>query len=204
MCIRDSIFTTTNIENGPWKRNVVDMCYDPALLFEDTGSSCKKYVIHPNASLDEHQAYLAEIISDGNGGVSLSKEVKILDYTQADNPSRGLRAEGYHGYKIGQYYYIFMIQGCGAQRQEIVWRSKSLTGGEWEVRKVFCGDMVDENGQPYQKNNGVAQGGIVDTPDGKWYALLFQDQGALGRMPVLVDMKSVSYTHLTLPTILRV
>lgn len=183
------IFTTTNIENGPWKRNVVDMCYDPALLFEDTGSSCKKYVIHPNASLDEHQAYLAEIISDGNGGVSLSKEVKILDYTQADNPSRGLRAEGYHGYKIGQYYYIFMIQGCGAQRQEIVWRSKSLTGGEWEVRKVFCGDMVDENGQPYQKNNGVAQGGIVDTPDGKWYALLFQDQGALGRMPVLVDMK---------------
>ena len=46
------IFTTTNIENGPWKRNVVDMCYDPALLFEDTGSSCKKYVIHPNASLD--------------------------------------------------------------------------------------------------------------------------------------------------------
>lgn len=33
---------------------------------------------------------------------------------------------------------------------------------------------------------GVAQGGIVDTPDGKWYAVLFQDHGAAGRIPVLL------------------
>jgi beta-xylosidase len=37
-------------------------------------------------------------------------------------------------------------------------------------------------------NMGVAQGGIVDTPDGDWYAVLFQDQGAIGRVPVLVPM----------------
>jgi beta-xylosidase len=35
-------------------------------------------------------------------------------------------------------------------------------------------------------NQGVAQGGIVDTPDGRWFAMLFQDHGACGRMPVLV------------------
>jgi beta-xylosidase len=38
-------------------------------------------------------------------------------------------------------------------------------------------------------NMGVAQGGIVDTPDGDWYAILFQDQGAIGRVPVLVPME---------------
>lgn len=183
------IFTTTDIEHGPWKRNVVDLCYDPGFLFEDTGTECKKYVVHPDFSLQKHEAYLCEMFSDGKGGVKLGEKKKLLDYTQADNPSRGLRAEGYHGYKIGDYYYIFMIQSCGAQRQEIVWRSKKLFDGEWEVRKVFTGDMVNPDGTPFLKNNGVAQGGIVDTPDGKWYAMLFQDQGALGRMPVLLDMK---------------
>ncbi len=182
------IFTTTDIEHGPWHRNVVSMCYDPGLLFEDTGKECKKYVVHPDASLENNVASMCPIISDGKGGVKLGERKKILDYTQADNPRRGLRAEGYHGYKIGKYYYIFMIQGNGAQRQEIVWRSTSLTGNDWEVKKVFAGDMVNADGTPFQKINGVAQGGIVDTQDGRWYALLFQDQGALGRMPVLLNM----------------
>ena len=37
-------------------------------------------------------------------------------------------------------------------------------------------------------NAGVAQGGIIDTPEGEWYAMLFQDHGAVGRIPVLVPM----------------
>lgn len=37
-------------------------------------------------------------------------------------------------------------------------------------------------------NQGVAQGGIVDTPSGKWYAMLFQDSGAVGRMPILLPV----------------
>ncbi len=185
------IFTTQDIEHGPWHRNEVSMCYDPGFLFEDTGTECKKYVVHPDASLERHEAYICEIISDGQGGVKLGERRKFLDYTQADNPSQGLRAEGYHGYKIGDYYYIFMIQGGHGEawRQQICWRSKSLFGGQWEVRKVFNGHMKNADGTYFQRNNGVAQGNIVDTPDGRWYALFFQDQGALGRMPVLIDMK---------------
>lgn len=185
------IFTTQDIEHGPWHRNEVSMCYDPGFLFEDTGKECKKYVVHPDASLERHEAYICEVISDGKGGVRLGERRKLLDYTQADNPSQGLRAEGYHGYKIGDYYYIFMIQGGqgDAWRQQICWRSKSLFGGQWEVRKVFNGHMKNADGSYFQRNNGVAQGNIVDTPDGRWYALFFQDQGAVGRMPVLIDMK---------------
>lgn len=186
---RSYIFTTTDIEHGRWVRSVVPMCYDPGLLFEDTGTETKKYVVCPNASLKEHQGYLQEIIPTGDGHVRLSERQQIIDYTQMEDPSQGLRAEGYHGYKIGDYYYIFMIQGQGWQRQQTVWRSKSLAAGSFEGRKIFTGDIVDnETGKPFMPSGGVAQGGIVDTPDGRWYALLFQDYGAVGRIPVLIPM----------------
>jgi beta-xylosidase len=36
---------------------------------------------------------------------------------------------------------------------------------------------------------GVAQGGLIDTPDGNWYAYLFRDFGSVGRIPYLVPVK---------------
>src|SRR6185436_2446541 len=35
----------------------------------------------------------------------------------------------------------------------------------------------------------VAQGGLIDMPDGKWYAYLFRDFGSVGRIPYLVPVK---------------
>jgi len=34
----------------------------------------------------------------------------------------------------------------------------------------------------------VAQGGLIDMPDGRWYAYLFRDFGAVGRIPYLVPV----------------
>ena len=39
------------------------------------------------------------------------------------------------------------------------------------------------------QDQGVAQGGLIDTPQGDWYAYLFQDHGAVGRIPYLVPVK---------------
>jgi len=36
---------------------------------------------------------------------------------------------------------------------------------------------------------GVAQGGMIDTPDGRWFAYLFKDNGAVGRIPYLVPIE---------------
>ena len=36
---------------------------------------------------------------------------------------------------------------------------------------------------------GVAQGGLIDTPDGKWFSYLFRDYGAVGRIPYLVPVE---------------
>lgn len=181
-------YVTDDIEHGRWHCSVTEKCYDPGLLFEDTGKEMKKYVLHPADTFDDHAMYLREMRVDSAWNVSVGERRKVIDYANLERPARGLRAEGYHGYKIGDYYYIFMIQGCDGQRQEIVWRSKSLDNGTWEGRIVFGGEMTDEQGNIVMKTNGIAQGGIVETPDGEWWCFLFKDYGAVGRMPVWLPM----------------
>jgi len=38
-------------------------------------------------------------------------------------------------------------------------------------------------------DQGVAQGSLIDTPQGEWFAYLFRDFGAVGRIPYLVPVK---------------
>ena len=181
-------YVTDDIEHGKWHCSITDKCYDPGLLFEDTGMEMKKYVLHPADTFDDHAMYLREITVDKDWNVTVGERHKVIDYANLENPARGLRAEGYHGYKIGDYYYIFMIQGCDGQRQEIVWRSKSLFDGKWEGRLVFGGEMTDNQGNIVMQTNGIGQGGIVETPDGRWWCFLFKDYGSVGRMPIWLPM----------------
>jgi beta-xylosidase len=60
-------------------------------------------------------------------------------------------------------------------RTVVVHRADNING-PWEGKVAFA-DL------------GVAQGGIVDTPDGKWFAYLFRDFGSVGRIPYVVPMK---------------
>ena len=181
-------YVTDDIEHGKWHCSTTDKCYDPGLLFEDTGSGMKKYVLHPADTFSDNAMYLREISVDKDWNVTVSERVKVLDYANLEKPARGLRAEGYHGYKIGGYYYIFMIQGCDGQRQEIVWRTKDLKSGQWESHMVFGGEMIDEQGNVVMQTNGIGQGGIVETPDGQWWCFLFKDYGSVGRMPIWLSM----------------
>jgi beta-xylosidase len=88
----------------------------------------------------------------------------------------GLPAEGSQVYKVNGKYYIFLITWPrGGMRTELVFRSDNLTG-PYEGRVAL-------------KDRGIAQGGIFDTPDGRWYAMLFRDSGAVGRIPYLVPVK---------------
>ena len=60
-------------------------------------------------------------------------------------------------------------------RTQLVFRADKITG-PYEGR-VFLHDQ------------GVAEGCMIDTPNGDWYAMLFQDNGAVGRTPFLVPVK---------------
>jgi len=60
-------------------------------------------------------------------------------------------------------------------RTVLVHRADKITG-PWEGKVAF-------------QDQGVAQGGMIDTPDGRWFAYLFQDHGSVGRIPYIVPLK---------------
>ena len=177
------VFSTTDIENGVWKKSVLDgYNHDLALLFDDQEDGTHIYMFTGSGSV-----HVRELQEDAEGNVTYKDGG--LDQTIIENANYGedinLKAEGAHAYKINGKYYIFMIQWPdGEKRQEICWRSDSLTG-VWEC-KLMLDTGIEVDGQ--MDGAGVAQGGIVDTPDGDWYAPLFQDHGAVGRIPMLAKV----------------
>jgi beta-xylosidase len=87
-----------------------------------------------------------------------------------------LQAEGSQLRKInGKYYVMNITWPRGGMRTQIIHRADKITG-PYEGKIIL-------------QDKGVAQGCLIDTPDGRWYALLFQDNGAVGRSPWLVPVK---------------
>ncbi|MBD3919842.1 glycoside hydrolase 43 family protein [Paenibacillus sp. PR3] len=167
------VYQTKDIENGPWERHVIQgLHHDPSLLFDDDG---RVYVFHGNGSIR-----IAELTSDAT---ALKPDGINQLLLEGETEGIGLRAEGCHAYKLNGCYYLFFIEwprtGNGRRRQ-VCYRSHELLG-PYEHRIVLDDHMG------YQ-NNGVAQGGLVDAPNGEWYAMLFQDHGAVGRIPCIVPV----------------
>lgn len=172
------VYATPSIEDGPWTRSVLDgYAHDQSLLFDGDDA----YLVYGGGVID-----LRRLGRDHDGTfVWDGPATRLVEDADVDQTS-GLHAEGAHAYKIGDHYYVFMIEWpTDGIRQEVVWRSTSLTpqsqGGTWEGRVVLR-QAVQVEGRP---GGGVAQGGVVQAADGQWYAMLFQDEGPLGRSPQL-------------------
>lgn len=164
------IYTTKDIAGGVWKKHSANGTkHDPGLIFDDG----KMYVISGNGNIAIQEAELS-----GDDIIFKDSSKTIIQKTASSNI---VNIEGSHAYKIGEYYYLFFIEWPGnGKRMEWCYRSKSLTDG-WEGKVVFCDDGN-------LKGAGIAQGGIIDTKYGDWYAILFQDHKAVGRVPVLLDV----------------
>lgn len=164
------IYITKNIEKGPWKElSFSPALHDHSLFFDDDG---KVFMIYGNKELK-----LVELKDDltgiKDGGIN---QVIIKDSTQpsqsAGNSGLG---EGSQLFKYKGKYYLFNITWPqGGMRTVVIHRADRITG-PWEGR-VALADL------------GVAQGGLIDKPDGSWFAYLFRDYGALGRIPYLVPV----------------
>lgn len=152
------LYTADNIE-GPWEKRIIEGFYhDCSLLFEDD----HVYIVSGNRNIR-----LQELKKDLSG----PKEGGLDRILVSDSRNPGLGFEGSHFYKIDGMYYLFLIHSLPDRwmRTQACYVSDSLTG-EFKGGDVLC-DTMGYCGQ------GVAQGGIVDTPDHKWYAVLFQDKG---------------------------
>ncbi len=158
--------------NGPWRKSTIEGFYhDCSLLFDDDG---RIYLAYGNTEI--HILELQEDLSGPKeGGLH---RIAVVD---AERPCLGY--EGTHFYKINGKYYLFFIHSLKERwrRVEACFVADSITG-------EFTGGDVLNDDRGYC-DQGVAQGGIVDTPDGRWYAVLFQDSGAVGRIPVLIPVR---------------
>ncbi len=164
------LFYTEQIE-GTWERKEIEGFYHDASLLFDEG---RVFIVYGNTEI-----YITELTKD----LTRPLEGGLHRLLVKDTGNVRLGYEGSHIYKIHGTYYLFLIHWGkeeGARRAEACFVSDSLSG-EFEGRDVLNDDM-GYHGQ------GIAQGGIVDTPEGEWFAILFQDSGAVGRIPVLIPV----------------
>jgi beta-xylosidase len=164
------IFHTKDIENGPWEEITFEpVLHDNSLLFDDDG---KVYLIYGGGDIRiaELKDDLSGIKPDGLNQVIIPDAGKVA----ADDLM--LHAEGSQLFKHDGKYYIFNITWPqGGMRTVVVHRSDNLTG-PYEGRVAL-------------EDRGIAQGSIIDTPGGDWYAYMFRDYGAVGRIPYIMPMK---------------
>ena len=166
------IYTTNNLEKGPWKAISFSPSYhDHSLFFEDDG---RVYLIYGVGKIK-----LVELNPDLSGVKAGTKEQVIIENASAPAGNNiNLQAEGSQLFKVKGKYYLFNITWPrGGMRTVVIHRADKITG-PYEGRLGL-------------QDLGVAQGGLIDTPDGTWYSYLFRDFGAVGRIPYLVPIKWV-------------
>ncbi|WP_180270824.1 family 43 glycosylhydrolase [Sporanaerobium hydrogeniformans] len=162
------IYQTDDIENGPWERSELTGVYhDMSLQFDEDG---RVYMIYGGGDIK-----IVELTEDASAIKSGTEKVIITDASKVTGISGGL-AEGAQIFKVDGKYYLFLITWpTGSERTVLCYRADNING-PYEGKVVL-------------KDKGIAQGGIFDTPDGKWYSMLFGDRGAVGRIPYLVPVE---------------
>lgn len=160
---------TARDARGPWRHHIVRGFYhDPSLLFDDG----RVFIVHGNTALR-----LTEMDADLSGPKAGGLDRVLVQ----DLPNQDLGYEGSHLQRHDGRYYLFTCHFArGHRKTEDCFIADSLDG-EFRGRCILDDDLG-------YHDQGVAQGGMVDTPDGQWYAFMFQDRGALGRTPVLMPM----------------
>lgn len=150
------LLTATDPE-GKWMvKRLAHNYYDPGMLF-DNG---KVYIV---CGIN----HLTMVELDENFNELRSKVVVVRD-------DAGL--EGCHLYKHGDYYYIYATYG-GWPSGQVAFRSTDPFGTYEE--KMLVEKTI--NGQV----NTIHQGALIEDTAGKWWTIMQQDLGALGRFPNL-------------------
>lgn len=164
------VYRTRDIEKGPWRENRFrPALHDHSLFFDDDG---RVYMVYGCGDLRLIELE-ADVSGVKRGGVD---QVIVTNASRVAGPRVGLPAEGSQIWKIRGKYYLFNITWPpGGMRTEILHRADKLTG--------------PYEGRVFLRDSGIAQGGLVDTPGGGWFAYMFQDHGAVGRVPHIIPVE---------------
>jgi beta-xylosidase len=164
------IYSTRDIEKGPWKAvSFKPSLHDHSLFFDDDG---RVYMLFGVGKIT-----LVELNADLSGlKAGVTSQVIIENAGAPAGMDQGLPGEGSQLFKVNGKYYLFNI--CwprGGMRTVTIHRADKITG-PYEGRVAL-------------QDKGVAQGGLISTPSGDWYAYLFRDFGSVGRIPYWVPVK---------------
>ena len=190
-------YTSKDI-HGPWKHhNMQGDIYDLGVLFDDDG---KIYAIHKYG-----EVHCTELKPDMSGPVEGSDRVII--------PEGNGIGEGHHMYKIKGMYYLISTD-YSPNGRTLCSRSKSIWG-PYETITITADETfgyhaapitvvprseqyrIGSDGTPFgipQTNvdatacTNIHQGGIVETQNGDWYALLMMDFHSIGRTVTLAPI----------------
>lgn len=169
------LFSTDDIEKSDWDRTELEGVYhDMSFLCWEN----KVYLVYGNGEIR-----IVELKKDFSGIVEGSD--RLLFSTPAEGIR--LRCEGCRAYgKDGWIYLLFIdrpedLPGKRGIRREICYRLRDLSGS-YERKIILYDDM-------WRPGCGIAQGPIFDDADGNWYAVMFQDSGAVGRAPFLMSVE---------------
>lgn len=163
------IFAAKN-PRDKWKQVCrTDHFHDSSLFFDDDG---KVYVFYGSGAIN-----LRELKSDMTGVKEDGLDMTVI---VPDEEAAGLH-EGSRAVKYNGKYYIMIINWLeGRNRRQLCYRADNITG-PYE-KHVVLEDNLD--GFPY-----AAQGTIVDDVDGNWWGFIFQDRGAVGRVPTVMPCR---------------
>lgn len=165
---RSYIFEASDPSLGDWKLVTrTRHFHDASLFFDDDG---RVYVFYGTGNLTELKSDLSDVKP---GGV----DMKIFE---RDESETGL-LEGSQVIKYNDKYYLLMISWPrGEPRRQLCYRADNITG-PYE-KKVILEDNFA--GFPY-----CGQGAIINDKNNNWYGLIFQDRGAVGRVPLLMPVR---------------
>lgn len=179
---------------GPWKHiNMKGNIYDLSVLFDDDG---KIYAIHGYGNVK-----CTELKPDMSEPIESTTKIII--------PEGNGVGEGHHMYKINGWYYLISTDYMPNGRT-LCSRSKNIWG-PYETRVITAdetygyhpGHMTQTKKRVPSENEAIRvdapnvnatactnahQGGIVQTPNGEWWALLMQDFHSIGRTVCLMPM----------------
>jgi len=162
------IFTTNDPSKEKWKLHArTQHFHDASLFFDDDG---RVYVFSGTGSLKELKSDLSEVKSEGVN----------MNVFERDEEETGL-LEGSQVIKYNDKYYLLMISWPrGGSRRQLCYRADKITG-PYEKKVILEDDFA---GFPY-----CGQGCITNDKNDNWYGLIFQDRGAVGRVPLLMPVR---------------
>ncbi|WP_434981324.1 glycoside hydrolase family 43 protein [Daejeonia sp. YH14] len=161
------IYSTDDPQKGDWKLITRTKHFHDASLFFDDDD--RVYVFTSNKVFELSKDF-KEVIGNQNG----------TEVFQRDAEENALLEGNQIIKRNGKYYMMMISWPRGKNRRQVVYRADKI-GGPYE-KKVILEDNF--NGFPY-----VGQGALIDDKNDNWYALIFQDRGGVGRVPLLFNVK---------------